>query len=393
MSIPSIISGHSRPLASQYTLNRSPAPRVRFGCGSDSVNMGKDETNKSYTLANALKKFVWIPFVVIPQLFQSTAVKTTHKALAPDETRITEHLTYLTGAARNRSHPYMPRLENAATYITQVLSHDGVNYTEQAYQASFEAKGETFKNIIVSFGPKNAERIVVGAHYDVCLTEYPNQGPKPGADDNATGVAGLLEMARLLKSQESKLTKRIDLVFFANEEPPFFRTKDMGSYRYAELLRQEKVKVAGMIALDMIGYFSDEPNSQKLPPIVASIPVVNSIARWLLSPNKESKGNFIAVTGDLGSINFAKRIRNGINKHSTVPAASFNLPNHVAGLPTMVDFSDHQNFNEDYRAVMLTDTSVLRNPNYHTDKDTIDTLNIPKMCDVIKGLNGTLLNL
>lgn len=124
-------------------------------------------------------------------------------------------------------------------------------YSDSVSTQSYTANGLQYKNIICSFGTENARRIIAGAHYDVC-------GAQEGADDNASGIAGLLELARLLKGQ--KLNYRIDLVAYSLEEPPYFRTQYMGSYIHAKSLADSKANVYGMISLEMIGYFKDEKN-------------------------------------------------------------------------------------------------------------------------------------
>src|SRR5262249_47463873 len=157
---------------------------------------------------------------------------------------------------------------------------------------------------------------------------------------------------------------------FANEEPPHFGTPDMGSARYVRRLLTERVPVRLMVALDLVGYFSDEPGSQKVPTV-------------LLRPFVPSRGDFIAVVGDLGAGRWLRRVRAGIRSGTRLPVETFRAPRFVPG----VDWSDHFWFREaGLPAVLLTDTAFLRNPHYHGPADTPDTLDYRRMGAVVDGL-------
>jgi Zn-dependent M28 family amino/carboxypeptidase len=201
---------------------------------------------------------------------------------------------------------------------------------------------------------------LVGAHYDTAVFT-------PGADDNASGVAVLLELARLFQSVSSARTVRF--AFFSTEEPPFFRTDDMGSRRYVERLKTRAETVSAMLCLEMVGYFSDEKSSQKYPPLL----------RFFYP----SEGNFAAVVGDFGSRQLVRRVAREIRASCRVPVESASLPRPVPG----VDFSDHLNFwREGIPAVMVTDTAFYRNPHYHGPTDTPDKLDYILMSELTKGL-------
>jgi len=233
----------------------------------------------------------------------------------------------------------------------------------------FTINGDEYKNIICSFGTEFTERIVVGAHYDVF-------GPFPGADDNASGVAGLLELGRLISETKPKLTKRIDLVAYSLEEPPFFRTEYMGSYMHARSLSHERVHVALMVCLESIGYFSHTPNSQKFP-----LPFL----RWFYPDT----GNFIVVVGKWGQSQPVKKIRTLMSQASGIHVDSIIAPPFLPG----IDFSDHLNYWKcGYHAVMITDSAFYRNPNYHQPGDTMDTLDFHAMAEVIKGVYWAIIN-
>ncbi|NPA58666.1 MAG: M28 family peptidase, partial [Aquificae bacterium] len=232
----------------------------------------------------------------------------------------------------------------------------------------FYADGNRYRNVIGVINPEGRETVVVGAHYDVA-------GDTPGADDNGSGVAGLLELARLLGKEKSKY--RIELAGYTLEEPPFFGTKKMGSYIHAESLKRKNANLKVMLCLEMIGYFSEEKNSQSFP-----LPFMR-----LFYPDR---GNFIGVVGKLGQRGITERVKNLMKKGGKIPVYSLNAPITLPG----VDLSDHRNFwHFGYKAVMITDTAFYRNPNYHRRTDTVNTLNFEKMYQVIKGVKYTVLNL
>jgi len=262
-----------------------------------------------------------------------------------------------------RSYAHSESLDMIASFISKKFIEYGYRPLEQP----FPFKGQTYRNIIASIGPEDAPRIVIGAHYDVC-------GEQPGADDNASGVAGLLEIARLLATGGKPLQCRIDLAAYTLEEPPASFTQFMGSYVHALSLKKSGASVKGMIALEMIGYFSDEPNSQQYPP---GIP----------AGSMPESGNFIAVVGRPLDAELADQITAGLKKTS-LPTEMLLLPPQIRG----VDYSDHWGFWQlGFQAVMVTDTAFYRNPNYHTASDTIDTLDFVKMAKVVQGLYWGLL--
>ncbi len=198
---------------------------------------------------------------------------------------------------------------------------------------------------------------------------YDVNGPNPGADDNASGIAGLIELARLLKSE--KLKKNITLVAYTLEEPPYFASNAMGSYVHAKTERENNSDIELMISLEMIGYFSNKKGSQLFP-----IKLLN-----LFYPDK---GNFIVIVDQLYS-GWARKIKTGMAKHMSLPVYSINAPSIIPG----VDYSDHRNYwAHGYGAVMVTDTSFYRNFAYHTENDTSDKLDFNKMAEVVKGVFG-----
>lgn len=238
----------------------------------------------------------------------------------------------------------------------------------QEYTVEKDEKREIYKNVIASFGTGNTKRIIIGAHYDVCENQE-------GADDNASGVVGFLELARLLKGQ--KLNYRVDLVAYSLEEPPFFRTENMGSYIHAKSLVDNNIDVFGMMSLEMIGYFKDEKKSQSYPV-------------GLLSLFYGNRGNYIAFIKKFGSGKFYRKFYKKYKATKTIKTKKLTAPAFVTG----IDYSDHLNYWKfGFSAFMITDTSFFRNPNYHEKTDTMETLNIPKMAKVIDGVFGSLMRL
>ncbi len=256
-----------------------------------------------------------------------------------------------------RSHD-ADKLKHSADYIHQEFSR--YKNARVSYQP-FDVWGIGYHNILASFGPKEGKRIIIGAHYD-------SHDGLPGADDNASGVAGLLELTRMLDG--NALNRRVDLVAYALEEMPSFNTADMGSAHHAAQLKKEGVEVDLMISLEMIGYFDDTPGSQTYP-----VPFLTH-----LYPDS---GNFIAVVGNLAQISEVRRVKKAIMAVGDVPVESINAPALIPG----IDFSDHLNFwYEGYPAVMITDTADNRNRAYHTPQDTPERLDYERMGSVVDGV-------
>ncbi len=300
--------------------------------------------------------FIWA------KIYSIEPALVTRKILA-DTIRIKNDLTYLTKECRFRNFMHPEQLNKSAEYIKSQFAEitDTVEF-QKYYSGDME-----FKNVICSIGPGDAERIIVGAHYDACLDQE-------GADDNASGVCGLLELARLLKDE--KLKYRIDFVAYSNEEPPFFRTKNMGSYIHAKSLFDKKIKVKGMICLEMIGVYFDEPNTQDYPVF---------FLEWFYG----NKGNFITVAQRFSNGDFGDFVRKRMKKDQVIPTKSFTAPQWVAG----IDLSDQRNYWAfDYSAVMITNTSFYRNKKYHTINDTAGKLNVQKMSLVIDELYRTIID-
>lgn len=276
--------------------------------------------------------------------------------------RLKEHVNFLAGSGR--SFPRADNLEKAATYIRTEFEQSGGRVSEQP----FRVDDQTYRNVIVSFGPEDGERVILGAHYD-------SWGGLPGADDNASGTAVLIEIAKKLK--DATLQRRVDLVAYTLEEPPNFRSETMGSWVHAASLKKANVKVRAMIGLEMVGYFRDEPHTQQYPA---------SFLKMIYG----DKGNFIVVAGRFGDMRLVRKIKGAMKKAAPLPVHSIDAPAAVTG----IDFSDHWCYwKNGYDAVMITDSAFYRNPNYHSAYDTPDTLDYNRMAQVSQQVYAAVLKL
>lgn len=271
---------------------------------------------------------------------------------------------YLSHDIGQRSYLNVKKLNTTANYIEDKFRSYGCNVKSQP----FTYQGNTYYNIIAEVKGAQGTKdgiLVIGAHYDTV-------SGTPGADDNASGIAGLLELVRLTALRP--LSRTVRFVAFTLEEPPVFMTGHMGSYVYAESVKHERVNVEGMISLEMIGYFCDRKGCQYYP-----LPFF----RWFYP----DVGNYIAFVGNLFSKSFTKKIKNAFKKVSSLPVESLNTVSLVPG----VNFSDHQSFwRFGYPAFMITDTAFYRNPNYHSPGDTYDTLDYDRMAELVIGLYRAL---
>ena len=285
-------------------------------------------------------------------------------SVSVDPARLEAHVKRLSVELTPRDQTHPASLDRAAAFIRAQFEDSGALVTEQPY----DVNGKVYRNVVARFGPETKSRIVVGAHYDTA-------GALPGADDNASGVAGLIELAHLLGKQPPPM--RIELVAFTLEEPPSFRSWQMGSAIHAASLRDQGVSVRAMISLEMIGYFTDEPRTQRVP-------------APFLGAFYPSEGNFIAVVGRLSEGLLVRRIKIAMRGATPLPVYSINAPTVVPG----IDFSDQLNYwNAGYDAVMITDTAFLRNQNYHTTYDTSEKLDYKRMSMVVTGVYAATLAL
>lgn len=279
-----------------------------------------------------------------------------------DTSGIKAHLLAITKTQGFRTYKDLATLDRTASYIESVFKQ----YADTVYFQTYLVNGVEYKNVIASFATHQPKRIITGAHYDVC-------GEQQGADDNASGVTALLELARMLKGKQLK--HRVDLVAYTLEEPPFFRTAHMGSAVHAASLNKDEI--IGMVCLEMIGYFSDAKRSQEYP------------ARFL-KLFYGGKGNYITLVKKPGAGKFVRQYKRSFKRADQIRTKVFTGP---ASLPG-IDFSDHQNYwKAGISALMITDTAFYRNKNYHEETDGVETLDMKRMAKVIDATYAALMSL
>jgi hypothetical protein len=274
------------------------------------------------------------------------------------ERRLAAHVAHLARTIGERHFARPEGLEEAVRYLQAAFA--GLGYETRVHE--FEAWGATFHNVEVELpgGERADEIVVVGAHYDTVRGT-------PGADDNASGVAALIEVARLLRGSAPARTVRF--VALANEEPPFFRGPDMGSYRYARRCRERGEEVAAMFALESLGYYDDVPGSQRYPPPLG-----------LLYPDR---GDFIAFVGNLRSARLVRQAIGAFRQGTPFPSEGIAAPPLVPG----VGFSDQRSFwVHGYPALMITDVPLYRNPHYHRATDTPEQVDTARLARVTGGI-------
>ena len=257
---------------------------------------------------------------------------------------------------------YLPALEKAARYIESQIRAAGLTPVPQVYAVD---NGIPVRNIEVVLEPPGAHPqtpcYVIGAHYDA-------PDDCPGANDNGTGVAALIELMRLVAVSPPKHA-RLRLVFFVNEEQPYGKTELMGSWQYANRLAAADENVAGMMALETLGFFSDAPGSQRFPPPFGHV--------------YPDTGNFVAFVALPGTRPFLHRSIAAFRRHASFPAIGGLAPGFIEG----IDLSDHWSFNQfGYPALMVTDTAPFRNPYYHEPTDTPDSVDYTSLARITLGL-------
>ena len=265
-----------------------------------------------------------------------------------------EHVEFLTSLRPFRNYENLESLEKCCDYFKSRFNGCGLTPIEQ----KFNVNGTEYKNIIASFNSGEQKRLIVGAHYDVC-------GDQPGADDNASAVAGLLEVARMVAESKPELDYRIDFVCYCLEEPPFFATNQMVSYIHAESVSRFKDKVIGVINFEMIGYFHDGPQ------------VYPDERLKLIYPQS---ADFIVVVGRQKYHDFNQQVYELMKPGSGIDVQMIDHPL-VEGLAGMSDQRSYWEF--DIPALMINDTSFIRNPHYHQPSDDIETLSFDHIREVV----------
>jgi Zn-dependent M28 family amino/carboxypeptidase len=276
--------------------------------------------------------------------------------------RLSAHVKYLSATIGDRSMPRAGSLKATIDYIRSELTQAGYAVDEH----TFSVHDQQVSNIEADLlGSETAEgSVIVGAHYDSVTGTV-------GANDNCTGVAAVLELAKLLKTL--KLRRTLRFVLFVNEEPPYFQSENMGSLAYARQLRREGIPVSGMISLETIGFYSDAPGSQKYPP--------------LLNLFYPSRGDFIGFVGNEESRDLVRRSIRTFRETTSFPSEGIAAPSAWPG----IGWSDHWSFwQENHPAIMITDTAPFRYPYYHTPRDTFDKVNFEKTARVVEGVRHVI---
>jgi len=268
------------------------------------------------------------------------------------------HVAALAGSIGERNVWRPEALAAAAAYIQESL--EGAGYTVNVQP--FTSRGVTVSNIEAVLPGHGAadEIIVVGAHYD-------SVADCPGADDNASGVAALLELARMLAG--TTLSRSVRFVAFANEEAPFFYGDEMGSNLYAARAQAQGEHIEAMLSLETLGYFTDQPGSQQYP--------------FPFSYLYPDTGNFIGFVGNLSSRSLVRKVVGAFRVSTAFPSEGVAAPSGIEG----IHWSDHWSFwQAGYPAIMVTDTAPFRYPSYHTANDTPAQLDYTGLARVTGGL-------
>lgn len=283
-------------------------------------------------------------------------------SLTPEERTLEQelhmHVQELAGRIGERNLFRPTQLAKAATYLRTILAGLGYQVRRQPY----EVAGQECENIWIDIpgSGRPEELVIVGAHYD-------SVKGSPGANDNATGVAALLALARMLAGRTPLHTVR--MVAFVNEEPPFYQTAQMGSRVFAKQCRDRADKIVLMLSLETMGYFSDEPGSQRYP-----------FPFGLFYP---SIANFIAFVSNMENSRWVEQLLADFRRYGRFPSEGGALWEWIPG----VAWSDHWSFwQEGYPAVMVTDTAHNRYPHYHTGSDTADKVLYDRLALVVSGL-------
>ncbi|WP_166170994.1 M28 family peptidase [Acinetobacter sp. SA01] len=272
------------------------------------------------------------------------------------------YLEQIIGQQGHRNYKNSQELQRVSAWIKEQMRLFGIPCQYQNYSVN----GLGYRNVVCTLTAGHADKVIVGAHYDVF-------GETQGADDNASGVAGVIETARILSQQKSQLPYNVEFVFYTLQEPPFFKTEHMGSFVHAKSIQTQKDHIRGVYILEMIGFF-DENLVQEYP----------AGLKWVYPQH----GNFIAAVSNLQSYDLGAKYCESMRILKRLECQRLVAPSFITGM----EFSDHLNYWKlDIPAMMITDTGRFRNRYYHSAKDTLKTLNIAKMASVIDGLAYSLI--
>jgi Zn-dependent M28 family amino/carboxypeptidase len=289
------------------------------------------------------------------------------KPLTGEERALAARLRQHVEAIASREHNFLKaaELEAAAQYVEQALAGTGRPVATQRFLSG----PVEVRNIEVEIrgGTLASEIIIVGAHYDSVVGA-------PGANDNGSGVAAVIELARLIAAEQPARTLRF--VAFVNEEPPFYHSEEMGSRHYARRSKERGERIRAMFSLETIGYYSDAPGSQRYPfPLGFFYP---------------STGNFVAFVSNLSSRSLLHEAIASFRRQAGIPSEAVAAPAWIPG----VDWSDHWSFGrEGWPALMVTDTALYRYPHYHAPEDTPDKVDYERLARLVTGLRAMLRDL
>lgn len=245
--------------------------------------------------------------------------------------------------------------------VGDFIANEFSKHSSNVYRQSYEVSGKTYSNIGALIGDTTKPRIVIGAHYDVC-------GKQDGADDNGSGVVGLIAALEELKTYSGDYC--LEFVAYTLEEPPFYNTSHMGSVHHAKWLKERDMEVYGMVCLEMIGYFDDAKKSQHYP-------------LGILKMIYGGRGDFITLVRTFKKGKFVRKFTRNFVKSKEIKTKKFTGPKKLTG----IDFSDHRSYwAEGMDALMITDTAFYRNGHYHQESDTAEKLDYHRMADVVNGL-------
>ena len=308
-----------------------------------------------------MNKYLQLCSIVFITFSGLSAVQANAIKLAEPQ-NLTVYMQQVLGGGDNRNFKDVQELNRVSAWIREQMRLFGIPCQYQNYKVN----DEPYRNVVCSLKNINTDKVIIGAHYDVFED-------KSGADDNASGVAGVIETARILASERKRLKASVDFVFYTLEEPPYAGTEQMGSFIHAKSLEKQKENIQGIYILEMIGYFDSN--------LVQEYPMG---LKWLYP----SHGSFIATVGNLQSREMTADYCNVMKNLNQLQCERIIAPSFVQSM----DFSDHLNYwSLGYPAMLITDTGSYRNKNYHTDQDRIETLDVGKMAQVVNGLVNTIL--
>ena len=312
-------------------------------------------------LKNDLNLSLWLS-TFLGTLFFTTSTWALPRVTPASTDNLKVYMEQIIGEQGHRHYKNTAELQRVSAWIKEQMRLFGVPCQYQNYSVN----GLGYRNVVCTLTAGHADKVIVGAHYDVF-------GEQQGADDNASGVAGVIETARILAQQKSQLANNVEFVFYTLQEPPFFKTEQMGSYVHAKSVQAQKDQIQGVYILEMIGYYDEN--------LVQQYPVG---LKWVYPRH----GNFIAAVSNLQSYELGTNYCESMQTLNRLECQRVAAPSFVSAM----EFSDHVNYWKfGIPAMMITDTASFRNKHYHTHGDSLKTLNIGKMANVVDGLAYSLM--